>query len=68
MEMETWIAEAAAGIAARAPSELERLVGISSPSGDVAGAEAAFALVAELAPPRAVIERLPCSSPGMLKT
>ena len=40
--MDPWIAEAAERIAARAPEELERLVAVSSPSGDIAGAEAAF--------------------------
>ena len=58
-----WIAEAAERIAARAPEELERLVAVSSPSGDVAGAEEAFAVACSLAPPEARAERAPCSSP-----
>lgn len=62
--MDAWIRAAAADIAARAPDELERLVAISSPSGDVAGAEAAFALAVELAPEGARIERIACSSGG----
>jgi glutamate carboxypeptidase len=54
----------AAEIAARAVRDLEALVAISSPSGDVEGAEACVRLVRELAPPGAAFERLPCSSPG----
>ena len=60
--MDPWIAAAADEIAARAPSELERLVAISSPSGDVAGADAAIELVIELVPGGARVERAPCSS------
>ena len=48
--MDPWIAEAAQRIAARAPEELARLVGVSSPSGDVAGAEEAFDVAIALAP------------------
>ena len=48
---------------ARAERELEALVAISTPSGDVHGAEEAVALVAALAPDEATIERIPCSSP-----
>src|SRR3954465_3519450 len=58
-----WIADSAAEIAARAGGELEALVGISSPSGDVPGAEEVFAIVQALLPARAAIERVPCSSP-----
>ncbi|HWI07921.1 MAG TPA: M20/M25/M40 family metallo-hydrolase, partial [Solirubrobacteraceae bacterium] len=61
--MNAWIAEAAERIAARAPEELERLVAVSSPSGDVAGAEEAFAVARSLAPPEAGVERARCSSP-----
>jgi glutamate carboxypeptidase len=57
------IAQSAAAIAATASSELERLVEISSPSGDVAGAEAAIALCIELLPREATVERVPCSTP-----
>jgi len=60
--MDPWIAEAAARIAARAPQELERLVAVSSPSGDVAGAEAAFAVAESLAPAGVRVQRSPCSS------
>jgi glutamate carboxypeptidase len=60
--MDPWIAEAAERIAVRAPVELERLVGVSSPSGDVAGAEAAFEVAISLAPAGARVERAACSS------
>jgi glutamate carboxypeptidase len=62
--VDPWIAEHAAAIAAHAERELEALVAISTPSGDVHGAEEAVALVAALAPNEAAIERVPCSSPG----
>jgi len=62
--MEAWIPAAAERIAARAPDELERFVAVSSPSGDVAGAEAAFAVAVSLAPQGVRVERAPCSSPG----
>jgi glutamate carboxypeptidase len=39
-------------------------VGVSSPSGDVAGAEEALAVAAALAPEEAEMERFECSSPG----
>lgn len=61
--MEAWIAEGAQRIAARAEEELERLVAVSSPSGDVRGAEEAFAVVQSFAPRAARAERSPCSSP-----
>jgi glutamate carboxypeptidase len=54
----------AAEIAARADAELEDLVGISSPSGDVDGAERALALCAGLLPAGAGSERPECSTPG----
>ena len=62
--MDPFVAEGAAEIAARAPRELEALVGVSSPSGDVDGAEEALAVCAALLPPQADIERVPCSTPG----
>ncbi len=62
--MDAWIAEAAARIAARAPDELEQLVAVSSPSGDVAGADAALDVAIALAPAGARVERAPCSSAG----
>jgi glutamate carboxypeptidase len=62
--MKAWIAQGAERIAARAEEELERLVAVSSPSGDVTGAEAAFAVARSLAPAEAQPERAPCSSAG----
>ncbi|MBJ7332373.1 MAG: M20/M25/M40 family metallo-hydrolase [Solirubrobacteraceae bacterium] len=59
----TWIDDHAPAIARRAVRDLEALVGISSPSGDIAGAEEAVAIAAALAPPEAEIERIPCSTP-----
>jgi glutamate carboxypeptidase len=60
--MDPWIAEAAQRIAARAPEELERLVGVSSPSGDIAGADAAIDVAISLAPAGTSVERAACSS------
>ncbi len=62
--MDPGIAAESAEIATRAETELEQLVGISSPSGDVSGAEQALALCASLLPEGAVIERPECSTPG----
>ena len=62
--MDPWIAAAAEEIAARAPEELERLVAVSSPSGDVAGAEAALQYALTLVPDGVRVERSPCSSAG----
>jgi glutamate carboxypeptidase len=62
--MDQFVADGAAEIAARAPRELEALVAVSSPSGDVEGAEEAIALCAAFLPPQAEIERVPCSTPG----
>jgi glutamate carboxypeptidase len=62
--VDSWIAAAAQEIAGRAERELEALVGVSSPSGDVRGAEEVLAIVAALAPDGVAIERPPCSSPG----
>src|SRR3954452_8587213 len=61
--MDPWIEQAAAEIARRAPRELEALVAVSSPSGDVHGANECASLCAALAPDEAEIERVPCSSP-----
>jgi glutamate carboxypeptidase len=58
------IVDGAAAIAARAERELEALVAVSSPSGDLAGAEEAVALCVALLPPEAQIERVRCSTPG----
>ena len=62
--MDQFLADGAAEIAARATRELEALVAVSSPSGDVEGAEEAIALCAAFLPPQAEIERVPCSTPG----
>ncbi|MEA2123873.1 MAG: glutamate carboxypeptidase [Solirubrobacteraceae bacterium] len=61
--MDPWVAEQAERIAARAKRELEALVGVSSPSGDVAGAEECAAVCAALLPDEATVERPTCSSP-----
>ncbi|MGH2858272.1 MAG: M20/M25/M40 family metallo-hydrolase [Solirubrobacteraceae bacterium] len=58
------IATEAAEIAARATSELDELVGISSPSGDVAAAERTLAICARLLPEGAEVQRPACSTPG----
>jgi glutamate carboxypeptidase len=62
--MDPFVADGAAEIASRAHRELEALVGVSSPSGDVDGAEEALAVCAALLPPEAEIERVECSTPG----
>jgi glutamate carboxypeptidase len=62
--MDAWVESAAAEIARHAERELEALVGVSSPSGDVPGAEEAVALCAAFAPTEAEVERLPCSTQG----
>src|SRR5918912_2670208 len=61
--MDAWIEATAAEIARRAPRELEALVAVSSPSGDVHGAEECAAVCAALLPADADVERPPCSSP-----
>ena len=62
--MDDFVAQAAGEIGARAERELEALVGVSSPSGDVAGAEESLAVCAALLPSDAAIERVPASTPG----
>jgi glutamate carboxypeptidase len=62
--MDSWVARHADRIAVRAERDLEALVAVSSPSGDVEGAEECVALVGALAPTEATIERRACSSPG----
>lgn len=62
--MDPWIEQGAADIARRAPRELEALVAVSSPSGDVHGADECASLCAALAPDAATLERVPCSSAG----
>ena len=66
---QTALLEAARAWAAEDPdeqtrSELEALVAISSPSGDVHGAEECAAICAALMPDAASVERIPCSSPA----
>jgi glutamate carboxypeptidase len=61
--VDQWIADSSASIADRAERELEALVGVSSPSGDVRGAQEAAAIAAALLPDGASVERVPCSSP-----
>ncbi len=56
--------EAAERLALVAERELEALVGVSTPSGDVAGAEEAVALCVAFLPPEAEPERIACSTPG----
>jgi glutamate carboxypeptidase len=56
--------EAAPRVALVAERELEALVGVSTPSGDVAGAEEAVALCSAFLPPEAELERVECSSPA----
>ncbi len=60
---DAWVAEHADRIAARAERELEALVAVSSPSGDVHGAEEAISVACALLPEEARVERVPCSSP-----
>ncbi len=62
--MDGWVRGAAARIATRAEAELEALVAVSSPSGDIEGAEAAVAVATAGLPESATVERLPCSTPG----
>ena len=63
MEAE-WIEAEARRIAAAAPEQLADLVAVSSPSGDLAGAEAAIAVVRGMLPAAAEVERVPCSTAG----
>jgi glutamate carboxypeptidase len=58
-----WIEAHAAPLAARAERDLEALVAVSSPSGDVGGAEEAVAVATALVADVAEPERIPCSSP-----
>jgi glutamate carboxypeptidase len=61
--VDQWIVDSSASIADRAERELEALVGVSSPSGDISGAQEAAAIAAALLPDAATTERVPCSSP-----
>jgi glutamate carboxypeptidase len=62
--MDPWVEAAGEEIGRHAERELEALVGVSSPSGDVAGAEEAVALCVAFAPTEAEAERIPCSTEG----
>jgi glutamate carboxypeptidase len=62
--MTDWIADTAAVIARHAERELDALVGVSSPSGDVNGAEEAVRVATAFLPDEAEFERIPCSSEG----
>jgi glutamate carboxypeptidase len=62
--MDLWVQQSAQEMATRAGRELEALVAVSSPSGDVHGAEECAAICAALLPADAEVERPPCSSPG----
>jgi glutamate carboxypeptidase len=62
--VDPFVAQAADEIGSRAERALEALVGVSSPSGDLGGAEEALAVCAALLPTEAQIERVPCSTPG----
>jgi glutamate carboxypeptidase len=63
-DVDSLIASGAAEIAAHSERELAALVAVSTPSGDLEGAEEAIALCAALLPPQAQAERPPCSTPG----
>ena len=54
----------ASRVALAAERELEALVAVSSPSGDVEGAEECAALAAAFLPTEAEVERIECSTPG----
>ena len=62
--MDPWVAAGAEEIAGHAERELEALVAVSSPSGDVRGAEEAISVCSALLPAEVEIERPPCSTPG----
>jgi glutamate carboxypeptidase len=62
--VDAWIADTAAVIARHAERELDALVAVSSPSGDVHGAEEAVRVATAFLPDEAEFERIPCSSEG----
>jgi glutamate carboxypeptidase len=62
--VDDFVAGGAHRIAGRAERELEALVAVSSPSGDLGGAEEAIAVCAAMLPADASLERAPCSTPG----
>lgn len=59
-----WLRAAAAEIAHHAERDMEALVAISSPSGDVEAAEEMCSLISALVPSQAGIDRPECSTPG----
>jgi glutamate carboxypeptidase len=59
-----WVESHAAAVASVTERGMEALVGVSTPSGDVAGAEEAIAVAAALLPADATVERVPSSSEG----
>jgi glutamate carboxypeptidase len=61
--VDPWVDTAAAAIARRAERDLEDLVAVSTPSGDVPGAEQAVAIASAAMPLGAELERWPCSTP-----
>src|SRR3954447_24149434 len=61
--MEAWVEQEAAEIARHAERELDALVAVSSPSGDVRAAEECVSVCSALLPAEAEVERPPCSSP-----
>jgi glutamate carboxypeptidase len=62
--MDGWVEREARAIARQAERALEALVAVSSPSGDVHGAEECASVCAALLPADATIERPACSSAG----
>lgn len=62
--VDPWVESAAAAIAGHAERELEALVAVSSPSGDVRAAEESIALVTALLPAAARVVRPACSTEG----
>ena len=56
--------DAASRMALAAERELEALVAVSSPSGDVEGAEECVALATAFLPTEAEVERVECSTPA----
>jgi glutamate carboxypeptidase len=62
--MHPWVESHAPAMARRAEREMEALVSVSSPSGDVHGGEEAIAVCSALLPAEAEVERLPCSTKG----
>src|SRR5690349_6069770 len=64
LSMDQTIVAGANEMAARAERELEALVGVSTPSGDIAGAEEAIAICTALLPIEAAVQRPESSTPS----